>query len=260
MGALVSIWLQFAACVALIGVAGPELSRSSDVIAEKTGLSRGWIGIVLLASATSLPELVVGISAVTVAGTPDVAIGDAFGSCVFNLVILVVLDFFQRGESVYRRARQGHVLSGGFGVVLIGYAGISLLLQDRGLGLGIAIGHVGIYTPVILLLYLLAMRTVFRYERAHRGDFAEEIVEHYREITLRRAVLRYAAAAAVTFLPELVVTLSAFRLGALDMAISNLFGSNFSMWRSSLSTIFFSSRGRSSPMSLRFTPFPRCLP
>lgn len=260
MGALISIWLQFAACVALIGVAGPELSRSGDVIAEKTGFSRSWIGIVLLASATSLPELVVGASAVTVAGTPDVAIGDAFGSCVFNLVILVVLDFFQRGESVYRRARQGHVLSGGFGVILIGYAGMSLLLQDHGLGIGIAIGHVGIYTPVILLLYLLAMRTVFRYEREHRAEFAEDVVEHYHEITLRRAVLRYAAAAAVivsagawlpfvatalaevmgwqasfvgtifvaavTSLPELVVTLSAFRLGALDMAIANLFGSN----------------------------------
>jgi cation:H+ antiporter len=169
-----------------------------------------------------------------------------------------VLDFLQRGESVYRRARQGHVLSGAFGVVMIGYAGMSLLLAGR--GLGAAIGHVGIYTPVILLLYLLAMRTVFRYEYEHREEFAEEIAQRYPKITLARAILRYAVAAvavigagtwlsfvatalaeamgwqtsfvgtlfvaAATSLPELVVTIAALRIGALDMAIANLFGSN----------------------------------
>jgi cation:H+ antiporter len=255
---LVSIWLQFGACVVLIGLAGPELCRSSDVIAEKTGWSGSWIGLVLLASVTSLPELVIGASAVTIADAPDIAIGDAFGSCVFNLAILIVLDFLQRGESVYRRARLGHVLSAGFGVVLIGFAGMNLLAYGRGIGL--AIGHVGAYTPVILLLYALAMRSVFSYERAHREEFAEEMAERYPEMTLNIAILRYAAGAvvvigagiwlpfvaahlaevmgwrttfvgtlfvaAVTSLPELVVTMAAFRIGALDMAVANLLGSN----------------------------------
>jgi cation:H+ antiporter len=255
---LASIWLEFAACVALIGLAGPELCRSGDVIAEKTGMSGSWIGLVLLASVTSLPELVIGASAVTIADTPDIAIGDAFGSCVFNLTMLVVLDFLQRGESVYRRARLGHVVSAGFGVVLIGYAGMSLLLHGRGLGL--AIGHIGSYTLVILFLYALAMRAVFTYEREHREEFAEELAERYPTMTLRRAVLRYALGAVVivgagiwlpfiaeriaeimgwqttfvgtlfvagaTSLPELVVTVFAVRIGALDMAIANLLGSN----------------------------------
>ena len=228
------------------------------MIAEKTGLSGSWIGLVLLASVTSLPELVIGASSVTIVDAPDIAVGDALGSCVFNLVILVVLDFLQRGESVYRRARIGHVLSAGFGTVLIGFVGMSLLLHGR--GLGIAVGHVGIYTPVILILYALAMRTLFRYERTHREEFAEESAERYPKMTLRTALLRYAAGgvvivgagtwlpfvagdlaeamgwrtsfvgtlfvAAVTSLPELVVTVSALRIGALDMAIANLLGSN----------------------------------
>ncbi len=258
MSALISVWSQFGACVVLIGLAGPELCRSSDVIAEKTGLSGSWIGLVLLASVTSLPELVIGVSAVTIADTPDIAVGDAFGSCVFNLLILVALDFLQRGESVYRRARLGHVLSAGFGVVLIGFAGMNLLFYGR--GIGFAMGHVGGYTPVILVLYVLAMRSVFSYERAHREEFAEEMAERYPKLTLRGALLRYAAGAvvivgagawlpfvaadladtmgwrttfvgtlfvaAVTSLPELVVTISAFRIGALDMAVANLLGSN----------------------------------
>jgi cation:H+ antiporter len=250
--------LQFGVCVVLIGVAGPELCRSGDVIAEKMNLSGSWIGIVLLASVTSLPELVIGASAVTIAGQPDIAIGDAFGSCVFNLVILVVLDFLQRGESIYRRTSQGHVLSAGFGVVLIGFTGMNVLLFHH--GLDFSIGHIGAYTPIILVVYALAMRTVFTYERTHREEFAEEMAERYPKLTLRGALFRYAVGAmvivaagswlpfvagrladamgwqttfvgtlfvaAVTSLPELVVTVSAFRIGAVDMAIANLLGSN----------------------------------
>lgn len=250
--------MQFAICVLTIGIAGPALCRSGDVIAEKCGMSGSWVGLILLASVTSLPELVIGASAVTIANMPDIAVGDALGSCVFNLAILVVLDFLQRGESVYRRARVGHVLSAGFGVVLIGVVGLNVLL-DRS-GIGISVGHVGSYTFVIVILYALAMRTVFSYEKEHRADYVEEIAERYPQLTLKRALLHYAIGAAfivaagvwlpfvagtladtmgwrttfvgtllvaaVTSLPELAVTVSAFRLGALDMAIANLLGSN----------------------------------
>ena len=51
------IWLSLLACLAVIGFAGFHLSKSGDIIAEKTGLSRSWIGLILLATTTSLPEL-----------------------------------------------------------------------------------------------------------------------------------------------------------------------------------------------------------
>jgi cation:H+ antiporter len=252
------VWLEFLICVALIGVAGTALSRYGDIIADKTGLSGTWIGLVLLATVTSLPELVTGVSAVTVADTPDIALGDVLGSCVFNLVILTILDFLQREESVYTRASQGHILAAGFGVVLIGFVGFNVLLADRHIGL--ALGHVGIYTPLIIILYAVAMRTLFRYERAQMETYTEERAERYPDIKLRQAVQRYALAAFIvmgagiwlpfigeqiarvmeweatfvgtlfvafaTSVPEMVVTVSAMRLGALDMAISNLLGSN----------------------------------
>lgn len=256
--AAVEAWATFGACAALIGLAGPQLSRSGDLIAGKLGMSGSWIGIVMIASVTSLPELVTGASAVTVADAPNIAVGDVFGSCVLNLLLLVVLDFLQRGESVYRRARQGHVLSAGFGIVLIGFAGLGVLMRDDAAAL--AIGHVGIHTPVIALLYVLAMRSVFIYEREQREAFAEAIVDRHPEITLRMAFVRYAMAALVivgaggwlpfagvrlaeamgwdrtfvgtllvataTSLPELVVTIAALRIGALDLAIANVLGSN----------------------------------
>ena len=252
------VWLEFGACALLITLAGWRLSLYGDVIAEKTGLSGSWIGVVLLASVTSLPELATGLSAVTAAGAPNIAVGDVLGSCVFNLAILVVLDFIHRGESIYTKAGQGHILSAGFGVLLLGFIGFSLLLAQKMDGPSLA--HVGIYSPAIVVLYLLSMRVVFSYEKRQMAAYAEEAAERYPHLTLSQAIARYSLAAlvvvgagtwlpfigkdiaalynwhasfvgtlfiaAATSLPELAVTLSAMRLGALDMAIANLLGSN----------------------------------
>jgi cation:H+ antiporter len=265
-------WLKLLACAGVIGYAGSRLSRYGDVIAEKTGLGGTWIGLVLLATVTSLPELVTGISAVALAGVPNIAVGNILGACILNLAMIVLLDFLHRQESVFTRASQGHILSAGFGIILLGVVAFNLALSDP-LG-GLALGHVGVYSPLIALLYLFALRTVFRYEARQRAEYAGEIVERYPELTLRTAALRYAAASAgvvaaaiylpfvgaelaqvmgwhgsfvgtlfiavATTLPELSVTISALRLGALDMAIGNLFGSNlFNLAVLAVDDVFF---------------------
>ncbi len=249
--------LGFLACAIAIAIAGTYLSRYGDVIARRTGMGGSWVGLVLIATVTSLPELATGVSAVTINQAPEIAVGDVLGSCVFNLLIIVVLDLLQRGESVYTRARQGHILSAGFGVVLIGFAGFNVLLAEGGPHW--AWGHVGLYSPVIVVLYAIAMRTVFRYESSHPEPGAGEALGE-RDLTLKQALQRYAAAAlvvvaagiwlpylgkalsaqmgwsqsfvgtlfvaAATSLPEVAVCVAALRIGALDMAIGNLFGSN----------------------------------
>lgn len=249
-------WLKFAACAALIGAAGPALIRNGQIIARLTGLSQSWVGLVLLATATSLPELFTGVSAVAFADAPNIAVGDALGSCVFNLIMLVLLDELSRKEPMYRRIDQGHILTAGFGVILIGAAGAFLLLSQDGFSFQFL--HISGYTPFIVVIYLVAMRAAFVYERRNRFPVDPAKIEN--SISLRTALLRYAAAASVilvagtwlpfvgieisnvmgwrttfvgtlliaaaTSVPELVVTVSALRLGAVDMAIGNLLGSN----------------------------------
>lgn len=251
-------WLAFLICVILIVIAGVKLCRYGDILAEKTGLGGTWIGLVMVATVTSLPELATGIASVTVAAAPDIAVGDVLGSCVFNLLIIVILDLIHRGESVYTRASQGHILAGSFGVMLIGFTGFNIALASNGASL--AIGHVGIYSPVILIIYAVAVRTLYRYERRQIAEFPTEPIARYSETGIEQAALRYAMAALVvvaagvalpfvakalatqmnwsqsfvgtlfvalaTSLPEVVVTIAALRIGAVDMAIGNLFGSN----------------------------------
>jgi len=249
-------WLKLMACAALIGIAGPVLTRYGDMIARLTGLSRSWIGLVLLATATSLPELFTGVSAVTVADAPNIAVGDALGSCIFNLAMLVVLDVMSRDEPMYRRIDQGHIMTAGFGIILIGFVG-ALLIVGRS-GLDFPFLHVSAYTPLIIVLYLVAMRATFVYERRRKPT--PETGKADLKVTLKMAIARYLMAGAVvagagiwlpfigveladamgwrttfvgtlfiagaTSLPELVVTISALRLGVVDMAIANLLGSN----------------------------------
>lgn len=99
---MLRVWLEFSICVALIGYAGTKLSRYGDVIAEKTGLSGSWIGLVLLATVTSLPELVTGITSVTVAKAPNIAIPEALAAIVTGALAIAMRDMARRNALVRR--------------------------------------------------------------------------------------------------------------------------------------------------------------
>lgn len=247
--------IQFTVCAVLIARAGYVLSRSADALAEAHGWGRGWVGLALLATVTSLPELASGISAVAFVDAPNLAVGNALGACVANLLFLVVVDALQRRQPMYREASATHLLSAAFGVVMLGFVALSLLIGTR----APALLHVGIYSPMLLALYLLALRGVHGHERqamtastATRSPVpAGQTRDEWRRFGLAAGVVLAAGSwlpkvadglattlglsrsfvgtvlmAVVTTLPEMAVTLGALRLGALDMAIGNLLGSN----------------------------------
>ena len=245
--------LQFGVCGALIGRAGWVLSVSGDRIATLTGLSRGWIGVALLATVTSLPELASGLSAVLLVGQPDLAVGNALGACAFNLVFLAVVDALQRRKPLYPHVSDEHLLSAAFGVVMLGVVALNLLLGAQ----APALLHVGVSSPVLLALYLLALRSLHANPRRreapppHLPGPGPTLGQAMRRFGIAAAVVLAAGIwmpalaedlvlasgwsrslvgtllmALVTTLPEVAVTLSALRLGAADMAVGNLLGSN----------------------------------
>ncbi|XSG82148.1 MAG: sodium:calcium antiporter [Methyloligella sp. ZOD6] len=250
------ILIEFAACAAVIAVAGSMLSLQGDIIASKSKLSRSWVGLVLIATATSLPELFTGLSSVTLTDAPNIAVGNILGSCLFNLVMVVLLDALNRDEPFFRLADQGHILSAGFGAILVGFVGASLLIERE--VFVPSLWHIGLSTPILMLVYFVATRASFLYQHRH-GDVPPEI-DPYPDTTLRRAIRRYVIAAAfvvaagillpfvgvrladnlglqttfvgtlliaaATTLPELVVVIAAYKLGATDLAMASILGSN----------------------------------
>jgi cation:H+ antiporter len=269
---VILLWVSFFVCTAAIVYSGTKLARYGDIIAEKTGMGRTWIGLVLMASVTSLPELITGISSVTFAGAPDIAAGDVLGSCVFNMLILSVLDGFCRQYPISSRAHHGHVLSGSIGILLLSIVSIGLF---AGKGL-FPFGWIGPYTLLFGIIYFIAMRLIFAYEKREIAAYMKEVAVElkYKEVAAKTAYIQYGVnalvviAAAVflpgigkgiaettglgqtfvgsifiamsTSLPEVVVSVSAVRMEAIDMAIGNLFGSNiFNIFILGLDDVFF---------------------
>jgi cation:H+ antiporter len=131
MDTLPWLTLQLLLCAAAMARAGYVLSESADTLADAYGWGRGWVGLALLATVTSLPELASGISAVALVGAPNLAVGNALGACVFNLFFLVIVDALQPRQPIYRHASPSHLLSAAFGIVLLGLATLGLLAGAR---------------------------------------------------------------------------------------------------------------------------------
>jgi cation:H+ antiporter len=241
-----------------VGYAGVKLTVYGDAISDKTGLGGNWIGFLLIGIVTSVPELASGISAVAIADAPNLAVGAIFGACIFNLAIIVILDLLYRRDSIYHSASQGHILSAGFGIVMIGFNGLGMNMALNGKAL--AFGHISVFSPVILVLYLVAVYTVFSYESHQIKLYTEKEPDAFPNLSLSAVIIRYIAAALVvigtgiflpvvakqialimhwqesfvgtllvafiTTVPEMTVAVTAVKIHALDMAIGGIFGSN----------------------------------
>jgi cation:H+ antiporter len=258
---MISVVFQFVFFAALIVGAGSFLSRYADEIAEITGFGRMLIGSVLLASATSLPELSVDIACIR-QGNPDLAVGDLLGSSLMNLLILAVLDLTHRSRGkIFSRAASGHALGGAACIALTAIVAVSLLVE-RQTG-GRELTGLGIGSMAVMLAYVLSIRMIFLDQRIAARTSAEESVRSGETGTapsLVKPVVFFLLAAVVivlagprlsaaadelavlsglemtfvgttlialsTSLPELVTCWAAVRLGSIDLAIGNIFGSN----------------------------------
>ncbi|WP_199192564.1 hypothetical protein [Chlorogloea sp. CCALA 695] len=160
--------LQSILCVILVVFVGTQLSQSADILAEKTGLGRSWVGAILLAGVTSLPGLATGVSAVVVFKSPDLAAGGIFGSCLFNLLLLALLDIFSEPEPLLKRVQISHALAACLGSVLLGVAAGGLLLARTNNNL--TLGWVGIPSITVIALYLLSVRILAQFEQKRRTE------------------------------------------------------------------------------------------
>lgn len=251
------IWLQFFACLAAILFAGTRLAKYADVIAEKSKLGRIWIGLALVAMITAMPEMATGISAATLVDSPDLAMGTLIGSCCFNLALLAVLDVANRKRPVLAGMSSRHLPGVRWGFLLLLIAGTTLFLAPRLPTL--IVGWISLGSLLLVAAYVYAIRRILRGER-NEGPPEPGLVSHYGSLTLRGALFRFLGAAALvvgagiwlslvgdqiavvtgwgssfvgnlllaaaTSAPELVVCVSAVRMGFRDIAIADILGAN----------------------------------
>ena len=136
----------FLAAFALVLIS-PMLVRSSAAIAEATGLGTSFVGLTLVAFVTSLPEVVTTISLVR-AHAEDMAVGNLFGSNMFNMFALGLMDFFYLPGRLFGVIDPTFLLVGLLGLIMTGLGLIGNLarLERR-------LWFIEIDAALILLIY-----------------------------------------------------------------------------------------------------------
>ncbi len=266
------IVLQFVGAAAGIVVASSFLTKFADRIAAITGWGRVFVGGLLLAGATSLPELMVDLKAVSL-GLPNLAVGDLLGSSLFNLLVLAILDFAFPSEfrhTAFSPKFLHHSLAAMLTIVLTAIVGVGIVSRFNLEFLGVSA-----FSWAIVLVYLYGLRLIFLEGRIKLGGDSEEkgsqetagnvadeasfgrwekfrslflassgyflsasailmvapyLVEAADELAKRTGLgqtfVGTTLVALATSLPELISTLTAFRIGTPDLALGNIFGSN----------------------------------
>jgi len=249
----------FVVSASAVVAGGTALARAGDGIATRTGLGGLFIGMLLMAAATSLPEIVTDAAAAA-AGSPDLAVGDLFGSSMANMAILAVIDLVYR-RRVWPTIGLAHARVAAVAIGLTTFVLLSILSPAHP-----RIGWVGIESILMVAAYIIAAAWVHRAPSGHATAPAPDALINpigwgtERPGSVRRDLLSFAAATAIilvsapfvalsaqgiaretgvaesfigvtllavaTSLPELVASISAVRLGAHDLAVGNLFGSN----------------------------------
>lgn len=260
-------WLQFIISAAVVVFAANKLAEYGDVIAVRTKLGGVFVGTILLAGATSLPELIASISAFR-EGFPNLAAGNFFGSNMVNVVLIALVDLINFQVPLLRRVAVNHALTAALTTVLMLVAVIAILGH-----VDMAIGWVGVDSLLLIILYFGG---VWLIQREGKAQVATPItVEPGPEFpSLRRGLIGFGITAVVlvlvvpflvsassgiaaitglgtgfigtallsivTSLPELIAALAAMRMNAFDMAVGNLFGSSvFNMLALGLADFFY---------------------
>lgn len=243
-------------------LAGVRLAHCADAIAERTGVEREFLGLVLLGGVTSLPELAVAVTA-TLQGTPALTVNDVLGSAAINVVILALADaVFGRGALTSMQGSSAVMLQGVLSMLILALTVGAVVAGDA------LIFGMGAWCWMMLVAYLGSIGLLSKSNvhlawtpSARQGDYIEAISQNdARQRSLPRLVWQTTAAGVAilvagfllatagaiiaeqtglgtsffgavflafsTSLPELSTVFAAVRLGRYEMAISDVFGTN----------------------------------
>lgn len=256
------LWLKFIIAAAIVVFCGYKICVYAEQIAQITRIGRTFIGLILLAVVTSLPELAVALSAIKIQAF-DLALGDLFGSNLFNLTIIgfIFLVFIRKPKLL--TFDPVHVMSAGIGVLLICLAAIGIIFYNLiNPDVGYSNFLLDVETALILAVYIFGAYLIYRSEKGEINEppkvgscgrknssgvwlqfliysavlvaaaiYLSRLGDEIARIPLKGVALGGTFVgslfiAITTSLPEVTVAISAVKLGLFDMALGNIFGSN----------------------------------
>ena len=248
------VWslLLFTGSAVAVMWSGTFLAKHGDRLAYITGWGRLWVGTVLIAIATSLPELVTNIVA-AVRNQPELIGGTILGSNMANMFLLAIIVLIFKKERFLWNISYDHTRLILFAIL---FAGITLMLS--GIHIDISLKGVGASSLLVLVLYLLGIRLVYAMRPqttpVKLDNLASQLpsgvsktwslfclaalgvvissslltfsIEDISTTTgLSTSFLGVLAVAIVTTMPEIAISIAATKMGASDLVIGNIYGS-----------------------------------
>lgn len=240
----------FLASAGVVMFCGVKLAVYGDALASLTGWGRLFVGSLLVALATSLPELSTNISAVRLdPPNPELAVGNVFGANMINMFTLSTVALAFGGKRFLQRVapEQGYLI-----VVAVVMTGAAILFG--GLKIGANVGEIGISSIILLGIFVIGMWWVYK-NRPAGGDEDEEdpgttlgkawtmfglvslgvvisgfflawSTDEIAGITgIASSTLGILLVSLVTTMPEASATIAAARMGAMDLGVAGLYGS-----------------------------------
>lgn len=243
----------FVACAIGVIIAGVNLAKYGDELAEKTGWGKLWVGTVLVAVSTSLPELTINVSSVWIENAPGIALGNVFGANMMNVFVIAFVALLFGIRNLFGGHGKETDILVKAGIVAVA---VALLLAVWG---DMKLGPTSVGAIVIVLVYYFGMKKVYTASKATAaaeeadgsaergspakawvgflvastaviiaGKFLAESANAIATITgLGAGFVGVLLVSMVTTLPEGSVTLAAAMRKSYGMAMGNVYGSCF---------------------------------
>lgn len=187
-----------------------KLGNYIDLLDKKTKMSGAFLGGVLLAAVTSLPELFTSISATLFVHEKDLVVGNVLGSNLFNLSVLgfcLLLFFksFHKSKIDYKSHYSTLI-----GVIII-YALIfyALLVPAK---YQPVIGPINLICPLTLIIYGLVIYLQPKSEEKEEEKI-EENNEEISPLSVKQIIIRFCVCAVLLVSVSIAITYATDALG-----------------------------------------------
>ena len=151
---LAGMWLRFAWQAIVVALAGWALAVLAVPLGEHTGLSQGLVGGVFTAVTTSIPELVVAITAVRI-GALNLAVGDIIGGNAFDTLFIAASDLAYRDGPIYGAISGVEQFWLANAMLMTSVLLMGLIYRERR-----GPGNIGLESVLLLILYFGGVATL----------------------------------------------------------------------------------------------------
>lgn len=221
-----------------------KLSYYADLLNKTTNISGVFIGGILLAGLTSLPEFVTCLSSIFL-NNPYLAIGDILGSNFFNISIMCLFDILFIKTMFYNYTKNKYYII--YLLLIINYFIMYLFMGGI---FNLELFNIGIPSFIIIISYIIYLK------KAQEKDSKKEIIKTKEHVLLKFLIVGILMVIVSIFLtlivnliadknpnvassfigaillgittsmPEVITFIALIKMKSFDLALSDIIGSN----------------------------------